>query len=130
MGGACPDSAATVATMKPLRDEPSALALIAECRRILAQTVTPALSGDARVAALMVASALGIAERELTDRTLDAALAGPSEAAHLYDEAALVAAIRAGRLDADAGLHQSLLAAGRARLRVAKPQALDAPPRP
>lgn len=110
------------------RDRPSALDLIAESRRTLAEAVIPALQGEARLAALMAASALGMAERELRATSLDAALAGPSAVTGAPDEAALAALIRSGKADGSGALHAALVGAGRARLAVAKPQLLELQP--
>jgi hypothetical protein len=91
------------------RDLPDAPALVAEARRTLLEHVLPALTGDARIKALMVASALGIASREL------AAPAPPSA------PAGLAAAIRAGAHDADPALHAALAEAACTRAAIARP---------
>ena len=47
------------------RERPDALDLLATARETLVEAVIPALEGEVRYQALMVASALGLAEREL-----------------------------------------------------------------
>ena len=94
------------------RDLPDALALVAEARHTLLEHVLPALSGDARIKALMVANALGIAARELE---------APAPPPLTHD---LAGAIRAGAHDADAALYATLVAAARARVAVSRPSAL------
>lgn len=106
------------------RDQPDGPALLAECRRLMA--APPAPEADARLQALMIASALGMAEREwLAEREpgaagLDARLAAPARAAGAAEDGALVAMIRAGRMDASPALHAALLTAATARLAIAK----------
>ena len=94
------------------RDLPDALALVAEARHMLLEHVLPALSGDARIKALMVANALGIAARELE-------APAPTET-----PADLVTAIRAGLHDGDPDVFAHLMAAAIARVMVARPAAL------
>ena len=48
-----------------MRDQPDARALITECLRVLREELTPELTGEARFKALMLANALGMAQREL-----------------------------------------------------------------
>jgi aminoglycoside phosphotransferase (APT) family kinase protein len=93
------------------RPETGGPALLEAARDALAREVLPALSGPARIAALMAASALGMAAREWSlAPALDAA------ARALGDPAALVEAIRSGGRDDNAALHAALHAdaAGRA----------------
>lgn len=99
------------------RDLPDAAMLVAEARHTLLEHILPALAGDARIRALMVANALGIAERELAHPAPKTAPPG------------LLAAIRTGAHDADATLHAALIEAARSRVAVARPAALrdDAP---
>ena len=106
------------------RDQPDGPALLAECRRLM--VAPPAPEAEARLQALMVASALGMAEREWRAERepggagLDARLAAPARAAGAADDRALAAMIRAGRMDASPALHQALTEAGAARLAIAK----------
>jgi hypothetical protein len=105
-----------------LRDTPDAVSLIVECRRVLKDKLIPEATGVARYQMLMVISALGMAERELTESaSLDAALSAPAALAG-GDTATLVAAIRAGRHDADSTLHAALVNASAARVAISKPQ--------
>jgi hypothetical protein len=110
-----------------LRDTPDALSLIAECRRVLKDKLIPLAEGDARYQMLMVISALGMAEREISGGArLDAALATPAAGT---DMTSLVAAIRAGRYDADPILHAALIRAADARVAIAKPTAAKPNPK-
>ena len=95
------------------RDLPDALALVAEARHTLLEHVLPALSGDARIKALMVANALGIAARELE---ADAPPAPPD---------GLADAIRRGAHDADPTVFAQLLRDATARVTIARPAALN-----
>jgi hypothetical protein len=98
-------------TPDPTRDLPDAAMLVAEARQTLLEHILPALNGDARIKALMVANALGIAARDL---------AAPPPP----DLAGRVPAIRAGAHDADPALHAALLDAARQRVTVSRPAAL------
>ncbi|MGL4728020.1 MAG: DUF6285 domain-containing protein [Bosea sp. (in: a-proteobacteria)] len=107
--------------------QPDARALIAECRRVLKEKLIPQTQGGVRYELLMIASALGMAERELIGQIEIMALLGaPAAISGHADAKALAAAIRAGRHDADGALHGALLAASTARTAVSKPAALDA----
>ena len=102
-------------------DEPGALGLLTEAQRTLRERVLPGLTGDARLAALMVASALGMAERELVMGE------GARPDVHYgagAGAAALVAALRAGRHDGDLDVHARLAQANRLRVGIAKPALL------
>ncbi|MCO4052643.1 MAG: hypothetical protein HEQ16_00955 [Bosea sp.] len=104
--------------MKP---ETTGLALIAEVERTIAAELVPQLAGEARYKALMAASALRMALRELGEappRGGDAADAADAA------RAALCAALRAGSADADAGLHAELVADAIGRVRISNPAAL------
>lgn len=106
------------------RDLPDGPALLAECRRLMAAPSPP--EAEARLQALMIASALGMAEREwLAEREpggagLDARLSTPAQAAGAADDKSLIGLIRAGKLDASPALHAALVEAGAARLFVSK----------
>jgi hypothetical protein len=98
---------------------PDGPALLDIARQTLLRDVVPHLQGDTRFKALMVANAIGIAQR-----------AGPGEAevaaamAHLPDLAALSRDIRAGRHDGDAAIGKALLALAVARCRISAPKAV------
>ena len=102
-----------------MQDEPSGAALLDAARRALTEEVVPGLTGRPRYVALMVANAIGIAAREITETnalhaTTERVLAGePVEA--------LVQAIRAGMRDADPNLHAALEAAAALAAQVWKP---------
>ena len=93
-------------------DLPDALALVAEARHTLLEHVLPALSGNARIKALMVANAPGIAAREL------------EAPAPIETPVDLVTAIRAGLHDADPDVFAQVMAAATPRVMVARPAAL------
>ncbi len=96
-----------------MRDEPSGADLIEAARRALTEEVVPGLTGRPRYVALMVANALGIAIREIgAAATMAEAwerVVPPGSEPMDVMGAALVAAIRSGRHDGDAGLHEALL---------------------
>lgn len=89
---------------------------LAAAETLLRDKVLASAQGEARFAGLMVASALGMAHRELALRDRLAA----AEAA----VSASVAEIRVGRLDGDAALHGELIALAALRTAVTRPQAL------
>lgn len=79
-----------------MRQDPAILDLLAAARETLRQAVMPALAGEQRYQAAMIAQAIAVAERSLTT---------PAEAGRI-DAAArrrLAAEIRAGRHDGAAG---------------------------
>jgi hypothetical protein len=92
--------------------------LLDAAERALAAEIIPALSGDRRFAALMVAAAIRMAAREWR-------LAG---AAALLgeDTATLSADIRAGRHDRDGKLLDRLIADATARVAMSRPAFLTA----
>ena len=97
---------------------PDAPDLLEMARVTLLSDIVPALSGDAKFRALMVANAMAIAQRRITDgRGLDALAAAA-------DLRALARAIRGG-LDDD-GTHALLWRHVRARCAVSAPKALQA----
>lgn len=103
-------------------DEPGAGSLLAQAQATLRERVLPGLTGEARLAALMVASALGMAEREI-------GLGGDAGARldALYGEGgapALVAALRTGLHDGDADTYARLVEADRLRVGLSKPALL------
>ena len=92
-----------------MRDKTSGGDLLQVAREALLQEVLPSLAGQQRYAALMVANALKMVERELavngSMRTADLAvqeLAGHDEAGNGAPLPSLCRAIRAGRHDGDA----------------------------
>jgi hypothetical protein len=94
-----------------------AAGLLAEAAALLRGRLAPALSGPPRYDALLAASAVAIAAREI------AAQAGQAAAdAAIPPEAA--AAIREGAHDGDAPLHAALLRAAVLRAWVARPSAV------
>lgn len=84
--------------------------------QLLRDKVVTAASGDARFAGLMIASALGMASRDIALRDrLDAAA---------REVTATAAQIRGGGIDADAELYRQLLLQAALRTAVTRPQAL------
>ena len=117
--------------MRPiLPDHPSGAALLDVARRALLDEVAPTLTGRQRYVTLMVANAIGIAMREIesaeaTASSWERALAPLTQAG---DDplTALVAAIRSGSHDGDAGLHEALLGTAAVAAEIWKPAAKDA----
>ena len=103
------------------RDEPGARALIAQTRAMLTEQLLPDASGDMRLNLLMMASALGMAERELAHGpALDAAMAAACDGAGAASPRALAEAIRQGRHDGSAQLHAALEAISALHMSIAK----------
>lgn len=98
-----------------MRDRPDAEALIAECRRVLRDELAPGLQGEARFKALMIANALGMAQREL---------AAPAEQADGEAAARLVAALRAGKGHGSAETYAALKRDVERRVAISNPKAL------
>ncbi len=105
-------------------DRPDAAELIAIALASFRAEILPAVPADKRLAALMIANALGIAERELTGRgngTLAAELAAligaTAEAIPGF-----IADLRRGRWDADADMYRLLLQDAKARVAIANPR--------
>ena len=96
------------------RDRPEAAGLVAIARTTFLAEIQPFLKDELRVSGLMIANALAIAERELR-RPIPG----------MIDAWPLVHALRAGRHDADAALHETLLADARGRLENSNPRYLD-----
>ena len=105
-----------------MRDEPEAADLLRIARETLQGEVLPGLGGGQRYAALMVANALRLVERELRA----ASLARPEDAGAGARLQALCAAIRAGRHDGDGGLHAALQARAVAAVAITRPDFLTA----
>ncbi|MEL6060193.1 MULTISPECIES: DUF6285 domain-containing protein [unclassified Methylobacterium] len=102
-----------------MQDEPSGAALLDAARRSLIEEVVPGLTGRPRYVALMVANAIGIAAREITEADRLRAVGADVLAGAPVE--ALVAAIRAGARDADPDLHAALEAAAAVAAQVWKP---------
>jgi hypothetical protein len=94
-----------------------AAGLLAEAEALLRGRLAPALGGPARYDALLAASAVAMAAREIAARAAQEA----ADAAIPPDTAA---AIRAGAHDDDPALHAALLRAAALRAWVARPSAL------
>lgn len=118
-----------------MRDRPTAERLLEEARRALLRELVPTAGDGQRYTLLMIANALAIATRELRDGAAVEAEEQAALAAFLGDaakdgdaagrEAALCAAIRAGRYDADARLHELLSRSIVRRLSITNPKALQ-----
>jgi hypothetical protein len=114
-----------------MRDRPGGAELLAEARRLLREELAPSLEGGRRYQALMIANALGMAERELLagDKPLEAERAALSallgrEASLSTLNAAFAAALRDGRLAGDAEAYRVLLEETRARVAESNPRGL------
>lgn len=115
-----------------MRDRPGGAELLAEARRLLREELAPSLEGGRRYQALMIANALGMAERELLagERPLEAerkALAEllGREGSLATLNAAFAAALRDGRLAGDPEAYALLLAETRSRVAESNPRALE-----
>ncbi len=91
---------------------------LAAAERLLRDRVLAETTGEARFAGLMVASALGMASRELALRDR---LAATGQAV-----SASASAIRGGQFDGDPALYGQLMALAALRTAVTRPQALRA----
>lgn len=99
-----------------MRDRPNGADLLAVARRSLLDEVAPALTGQPRYVALMVANAIGIASRELAEadrfaraqRAVLAKSAGDDGGSAETAIAGLVKSLRTGRHDADGALYGAL----------------------
>ena len=96
------------------RDHPDAAGLLAVAREACAREIQPFLKDDLRLAGLMIASAMAMAEREIR-----------RPAAGILEAWPLVHAMRAGRHDGDRALHATLLEDARERLAIANPRYLS-----
>ena|SRR5215207_6160171 len=100
-----------------MRDKPFGAALLDVAHQALTREIIPALQGQQRYVALMVANAIGIVSREIEQadkvaKAWDQALARVAQEGEGNLEASasqLVAAIRTGEHDADPALHSALL---------------------
>lgn len=95
-----------------MTDRPDARELLEIARATLAAELLPLLPADKRMTGLMVASALGMAAREL---------ASPPPALPPVD----IADIRAGKRDGDVALYEALLAEARARAAISNPKYVE-----
>jgi hypothetical protein len=91
-----------------MTDRPDARELLEIARATLAAELLPLLPADKRMTGLMVASALGMAARELTSPP-------PLPPVDVAD-------IRAGKRDGDIALYEALLAEARARAAISNPK--------
>jgi hypothetical protein len=116
-----------------MRDKPFGAALLDVAHQALTQEIAPALKGQQRYVALMVANAIGIVAREIEQeaavaRAWDQALARIEQNKDGDLEASgtrLVQAIRAGEHDADAPLHSALLETALVAAAIWKPSRPD-----
>lgn len=110
-----------------MRDAPAALDLLAQAREELSSRALPAASGELRLSLLMIASALGMVERELRDGArIDLALSDAEAAASVSSPQALARAIRDGHHDGSEAVFAALDRLSLAGLAIARPQALGA----
>ncbi len=112
------------------RHQTSGAALLRIARAVLKDDLLPALPKERRLEALMVLSALGMAERELkTRRPIDetaaiAELLGGATGEEQDLRRQLVEAIRFGRFDGDPALHALAQAGLEWRLRETDPRVI------
>ena len=109
-----------------MRDRPNGADLLAVARRSLLDDVAPALKGQPRYVALMVANAMGIALRELEEaerfeRANRAVLGHDQGGSADSASARLVASVRGGRHDADPSLYDALKASVEVAATIWKP---------
>src|SRR5688572_4993766 len=112
-----------------MRDKPFGAALLDAAHQALTHEILPALQGQQRYAALMVANAIGIVAREIEQadkvaKAWDRALARVEQDTARDVEASasrLVAAIRRGEYDAGPALHGALLETAQVAAGIWKP---------
>lgn len=116
-----------------MREQPDGAALLAVAREVLKRELLPLLPENKAYAALMIANAMGIAERQLQagDTAQDAERAALTQLlarqATLADlNRAFAAGIRAGAFDADKAAQKLLLESVRQRVSESAPKALAA----
>lgn len=113
-----------------MRHETGGAALLQAAREALIGEVLPGLGGPQRYAALMVANALRMVERELAAngrlRSADRAVQAFAEPAEASAEsvAALCSAIRGGRHDGDLPLYEALYARAIEAVAITRPEVL------
>lgn len=110
-------------------DRPNGADLLDVARRALLDEIAPALSGRQRYVALMVANAIGIAQREIAegDASRRAWERAASAASIAGDDPipALAASIREGRHDADPALYGALCETAEVAARIWKPARIE-----
>ncbi len=99
-----------------MRDQPDGAKLLAEARRVLLEELLGDLPNAQRFNGLMVANAMGIAQRELE---------GASAALPESAEIVAIEEIRRGRRDGEGALHETLLLDARNRVLLSNPKRLD-----
>ncbi len=115
------------------RHQTSGAALLRIARSVLKDDLLPNLPKERRLEALMVLSALGMAERELErgrpidDKTAMATLLGPAAGEERDLRNRLAEAIRAGRFDGDPALYELALAGLEWRLQETDPRVVSKP---
>lgn len=113
----------------PSPDRPAGADLLDVARRALLDEIAPTLTGRHRYVALMVANAVGIAQREIEDGDASRyAWERAASAASIAGDdplATLAASIRQGRHDADAALHAALCETAEVAARIWKPARVE-----
>ena len=115
-----------------MRDRPTSEELLREARRLLREELAPGLEGGQRYQALMIANAIGMAERELAageaplrrERELLQGLLGSGESDLAELNRALAARLRSGELAGDRKVFEALLEVAEAKVREVNPRAL------
>lgn len=113
-----------------MRDTPTAEALLLQARKTLLEDLLPALPDARRYEALMVASAMAIAAREIAaeDMSTHEAVAMAKLIDGNPSAEGLATAIRSGQKDGDAVVHAFLLREAAARLAISNPKLLAKDP--
>ena len=105
-----------------MTDKPDAAGLVAEARRLLRTEILPGLEGKARFNALMIANALGIAEREITAGSeRDDAYQARLNSLGFESVAALATSLRSDGMQPDRAIYDQLLEDARARAAMVHP---------
>lgn len=109
-----------------MRDAPSAEALLRQAKRTLLEDLLPDLPETRRYQALMVASAMAMAAREIgaEDRCAEETAALSKLVDGEPSLESLAKAIRAGAKDGDSSVHEFLLRETAARLAISNPKLL------
>lgn len=102
-----------------MRHETGGAALLQAAREALIGEVLPGLGGPQRYAALMVANALRMVERELAVQASAEPVNASAEA-----DSALCTAIRVGRHDGDLPLYEALYARAIEAVAITRPEVL------
>ena len=106
-----------------MMDRPNAAELLTEARRLLLEEVAPNITGDVRFKALMVANAIGIAEREISAEAVLNHADATLQRLTAIDGKTAKKTIRDGYLDGLAEPHQAMVDSTLTRLRVSNPKA-------